>query len=490
MQRLVKSFTVAASVLLLSGQVLGFSLQGPLAEWMTPRLGYDLNAAHYGGPMVIGEEYRWNVPEIYYGFTPEFINFFGARGVAEVEKAFATLNALPPASKANPEAFPLTSQRINHRAQALGITDLRSHVLSLALEQMGLCDPTRYVFTLRNRWTTDIPTTNFFVIRRNYDPVTWLATSFINGVLWTYPFVGDVSDSQSFVVTQPVDPLAYQGYVNMPVAGGGGNLLSGGFWTGLTYDDIGGLRYLYRPNNYNVETFVPNITGGFGGAWGAPPGIVTNGLATNFVNTALRPGRDKLTFRRADFDSLVGGFFAPITNSFTDTFITNSTAFPQNMQRVLVAPDILFHVADLQGGDSDDGIVRQSLEFQEWVYGNSPVEGEVGGGIVGGNLGPGVIGPGDEGPAFTVTLNGVGELLLNVFPFDNMNEVSASRFLFWGSFDGSTNAPIVYPVGADISEIEDIVLRRGTVGNAWGPPPGSEVDPGFGDTGGAGGTFP
>ena len=488
MQPLVKRITIAAGALVLSGNLLGFSLQGPLADWMTERLGYNrFGPAHYGGPMVLGEEYRWNVPQVYYGFTPEFIHFFGARGIAEVDQAFAKLNALPPASKMQPESFPLTSQRVNHRAQALGITDLRSHVLSLAVEQLGLCDPTRYVYTLRNRWTTSDPdTTNFFVIRRNYDPVTWQNTSFINGVLWTYPLVFDIDEAASLAFTQPVDPLAYQGYLNMPVAGGGGNLLPGGFWTSLTYDDIGGLRYLYRPENYNTETYVASVSGSGGGAWGQPPGVITNGLGTNFVNTALRPGRDRITFQRVNFDSLIGGFFLPITNTFNDTFITNSQAFPQQMQRVLVAPDILFHVADLQGGDGDDAIFGQALAFQEWIYGNTPVDGEVGGPIVVGNLGPGVIGPGDGGPAFTVTFNGVGEILWNTYPFDNMDEVSASRFLLWGSFDGTTNAPVVYPVGLEITDIERMVLSSGTVGNPWGAPPGTILDPVDGGGGGGG----
>ena len=42
-----------------------------------------------GGPMNLGEEYRWNVPIITYGFDEAFLNFFGTNGVLEVEKAIA-----------------------------------------------------------------------------------------------------------------------------------------------------------------------------------------------------------------------------------------------------------------------------------------------------------------------------------------------------------------------------------------------------------------
>jgi len=48
---------------------------------------------------VIEESYRWNIPIITYGFDSEFVEYFGQVGVAEIEKAIAILNALPPASK-------------------------------------------------------------------------------------------------------------------------------------------------------------------------------------------------------------------------------------------------------------------------------------------------------------------------------------------------------------------------------------------------------
>jgi hypothetical protein len=80
-------------------------------------------------------------------------------------------------------------------------------------------------------------------------------------------------------------------------------------------------------------------------------------------------------------------------------------------------------------------------------------------------------------------------MLLNTYPFDNLDEASASRFLFWGSFDGTTNDPVVYPVGSiDLAEIERQVLGSDSVGNPWGAPPGTVIDPGAGGgDGGAGG---
>ena len=38
--------------------------------------------------MVLGEEYRWNVPVLTYAFDQSFLDYFGSNGVAAVEKAF------------------------------------------------------------------------------------------------------------------------------------------------------------------------------------------------------------------------------------------------------------------------------------------------------------------------------------------------------------------------------------------------------------------
>ena len=166
--------------------------------------------------------------------------------------------------------------------------------------------------------------TNYYVIKRNFDPDTWSHSSYINGQLWTYSRVADVSDTESFVFTQPVDPLAFLGYLNAPVASGVvGNdlLLFGGFWTGLTRDDVGGLRYIYRHNNYNIETATNSFGAGAGAAvstgngspWTVPifgtntaGGVVIPGGTTNFVDSALRAGIGQIRFVRVPLESVFG----------------------------------------------------------------------------------------------------------------------------------------------------------------------------------------
>jgi hypothetical protein len=188
--------------------------------------------------------------------------------------------------------------------------------------------------------------------------------------------------------------------------------------------------------------------------------VTTNQL----VVTAMRGGRDKITFKRVDFDGLLGTF-TPFTNYYEDTFYTNGFEVTQYLERPLVAPDILFDAGDLQGGDGDDAIVAFENLSTAWI----PAANTNGGGGL--KLGPGIIPPADAaGPSFVVTFNNVGEILWNTYPVDNLDEATASIIRFWGSFDGSTNAPVVYPVGRDVRDVEAAVLEREGAGVAWGPP--------------------
>ncbi len=480
MLRFLKRLLVLAALTGWCGSAFAFTLQGPLTTWMTARLGYlppDYNAQLGGGPMNLGEEYRWNVDTVYYGFTPDFVTYFGQRGIQEIDKAFKILNSLPDVTSIDVDKYPLTSLRLNHQAVALGIADLKSVVLSVALEELGLTDPTRYVYTLRNRWTTPDPggTTNFHIIRRNFEyvPATkrYQASSYINGVLWTYDRVSDIRDgSVSWVVTAPVDPLAlYDGAVNAPVAGVQFSAL--GFWTGLTRDDVMGLKYLYDRNNWNVETPPANATLSLtgGNPWSVPAGTNTTGTnatttGTNtFIANGIRSGIGKVTFVRADYDSMVG-LFEAFTNTFPDTVISNRQEITQYLERPVVAPDILFNVRDLQGGDGDQAVPFFGTTLnQAWVN-NDGTNG------ITGNYGPGNIPPGNGGPALTVELNGVNEILVNTFPLDNLDEASATRYLFWGSFDGTTNEPVLYPAGITMRDITERAFKRAQ-GSAWEVPP-------------------
>ncbi len=465
-----------------------FSLRGPAAPWQTEQLGYGPIPIIFG-PMNINEEYRWNVPTIYYAYTPDFLTYFGDRGVQEIEKAIQILNALPPADSINLDDYPQRALRINSRAQALQLFDLKSFALSAVLNQVGLTDPRQFVFALRSRFIVGGAPTNYFVIKRNFDPVTWDYSSFINGQLWTYSSIFEVENpAQSIVAVEPVDPLALGGLLNAPVTA---TSPFGGFWTGLTRDDVGGLKYIYRSLNQNVETVTNALGAGFGvvtsGAssgspWAVPAPVQTGtgtaipGASTNFVDAAVRPGVGKLTFQRVFYDSQLG-FFLSNTVAWTDRFVTNGSTIQQNLVRAQVIPDILFDGRDLfDATDSDTGAPALLSEVQGaatpvWQN-NDALNGQTGNGANGQSLGPGIIPPSSGTlPTVNFIFNTVGPVIVNIFPLPSgfLSEINNAGTLFlWGSFDGTTNEPVIYPKKASIEELERIVLGGGGGGGGGG----------------------
>src|SRR5205823_3981984 len=56
-----------------------------------PYIGYDPLQI---GPKNIGEEYRRNMPVLFYSYDRDFLQFFGSNGVAAVDQAFAMYNSL------------------------------------------------------------------------------------------------------------------------------------------------------------------------------------------------------------------------------------------------------------------------------------------------------------------------------------------------------------------------------------------------------------
>jgi len=189
-------------------------------------------------------------------------------------------------------------------------------------------------------------------------------------------------------------------------------LNSGYLYEGLTEDDVGGLSYLLSTNNVAYETLLP--------------GIYSIG-ANTLVNGTWRPGVDKIAFVPQPFDPLLGQFL-PMTNQFTDNYITNGVATCQQLQRVTTQPDIILCAGDVNYGVSAIPYVDRT-GTTNWLN-NASLNGNPT------NGGPGVIQPGVK-----ITFNKLGPA------FYNITDESAveSSFFVWGTFDGSTNNPIVYP---------------------------------------------
>ncbi len=262
MFKFVKRFCWLALLLAGAQSGLGFSLLGPINEpYQVPTIGHGL-PGDIGAVKNLGEEYRRNNPVQYYAFDQNFLDYFGSNGVAEVEVAVSIMNGLTNFTSYSPELseFPLEAVRINYRAETLRLRDLKTTALSLMTEEFGLAQPERFVWTLRDRRTQpnlSCPFMTYDVIKRNFDPVTFEPSSYVNGNLYSYVIIEKCTgaDPLADAVEFSVDPLADQ---FSTVASQRAARNFGSFFTGLTRDDVGGFRYLYRTNNMNVEVVSPD----------------------------------------------------------------------------------------------------------------------------------------------------------------------------------------------------------------------------------------
>lgn len=248
---------------------LGFALLGPINEpYQVPDIGYNL-PGDIGAPKNLGEEFRRNTPVLYYTIDANFLDYFGSNGVSQIDAAFQIYNNLNNVSSYSSDLseFPFDTQRINQFGQALFLIDLKSATLHNITENMGMAEPERYIWTLHDRFLLPGGTCPFgevyLVIKRNFDPAFGTSpdqlkpTSYVNGTLYSYILEEFCSGPPPLGITIPfaVDPTAE---IFTSVAGAIGNssqLLSfyGLFFSGLTRDDVGGLRYLIRSKNLNVE---------------------------------------------------------------------------------------------------------------------------------------------------------------------------------------------------------------------------------------------
>lgn len=80
------AFLSLLAVTFLATRASAFSLLGPHEDWMQTMNGFR-QPNDIGGPMNLGQEYRWNVPVVVYAFDQSFRDYFGTNGVNAVEEA-------------------------------------------------------------------------------------------------------------------------------------------------------------------------------------------------------------------------------------------------------------------------------------------------------------------------------------------------------------------------------------------------------------------
>jgi hypothetical protein len=168
--------------------------------------------------------------------------------------------------------------------------------------------------------------------------------------------------------------------------------------------------------------------------------------------TALRQGIDKITFVRRHYDSLLGTFFEPTTNFYVLNSVTNSRIIPQRIQRPINVPDLLISARDDASGP---GAFPDARPFFRTISFSTNTLGAY----------PGLAGPGTIETPTIFYYQKVGPIwyqddasgAFDFFP-DPGAEAGQVPLMIWGSFDGSTNDPVVYPNGTSIQNLENLVL--------------------------------
>jgi hypothetical protein len=433
MRKAVLLFAAFYVLLCCTSTVHGFSLLGPYENWMQPSNNLRL-PADVGGPMDITARYRWNVPIVTYGFDRSFVDFFGSNGVAAVESAIQLLNAIPTANEIVLTNYPYRAAYRNWKPGDW-LVDLKSVALSLMLEQLGLGEPERSVFVLR-QWDESLSMfTPFFewpdgtipnyILERNFDPETLQPTQYINSDIYGGEYYAD--GSQAFVLIFPLDPV--ETFPGRPAIAEGFSEMNpfGIVFTNLSYDDVGGLRFLLSPTNIAMETLLPDVR--------------PLGQRGRIVDAALRPGVGKVTFVRHKFDSCSGDPF-PMRLQYWDNYIENGILNRQHVERTVRTPDILFGTAENAPYTYWPALFRRT-DTSRWAN-NAPL-----------NANPIGTGPGVIRPPIRIDFQRLG---LSIETTPQESSVGFVAQTSWACFDGTTNAPVSFP-SAD-SVVGDMITVR------------------------------
>lgn len=372
MLRLLKRMAWLAGIVAGCQSAFGFALIGPVPaggnpdDFQIPNIGYALGtstitftaaagfpAGNITGTFVPGDMgtpkaaypyqgYRRNTPVLYYSFDSSFLHFFGPHGAGEVDKALAYYNDLANVSAytSNLTEFPTETRRVNFRAASDFLLDVKSTAMGMMTEQLGFWQPVRWIFCLHDRTHlagTGIPPCpggmEYSIIRRNYDivpsaPDQYPNSSYVNDVLYSYSIQEFCTGPPPLAdaVEYPVDPLAgpysaVADYSSIFYTG----LQPGTFYTGLTRDDIGGLRYLIRSNNVAAEA---------AGVWtiefetNAPQLLTNQDLNLFTAQAATNPPAALLTlYPGLIIDSVNSTFGLTVTTNIIET-LTNSPFDP------------------------------------------------------------------------------------------------------------------------------------------------------------------
>ena len=286
-----------------------FSLAGPQGAdtWQTTELGYGPLNYDPVYPKDFMEGYRIVTPVLYYAADSTFLDYYGMGALTNVDAAFAIINGALCGHTNSPiflqnatsgyfvnssgitnggavtlasndtvdkyssdlSEFPQKSAEVNYTARAARIVDLKSHVLRELVLDIGLEDPMQYVWTLHNRVPDPFVKTpqcpqdwQYLVVQRNFD-LNALSnapySAYINNSLFTYEiydYCGPTTDNPWTAITHNTTADGSASRDTSLATGGilGGELASGHYFTGVTRDDLAGLRFLMSTNSVHWES--------------------------------------------------------------------------------------------------------------------------------------------------------------------------------------------------------------------------------------------
>jgi hypothetical protein len=314
----------------------------------------------------------------------------------------------------------------------------------MLLEQMGLGEPTRSTFVIKipSTWqvtlwellgqyetqnngqysvywypwlndTNDILTLILPEVLqlRNFDPRN-LNPSFVVNDCWYFAGL-NVSTNQSVVGPITADPLAMPYNAVADQAWWGGSYV-----TGLTRDDVGGLKYLLSATNINIELLLKGVSAG--AALKRNAGVWRCGVEKiSFVPHPRKPTTSE--FKRFHY-------------GYTDSFYVGNNLIHHKAIRFVSRPDILFCAADNRAADGTLGFLIERTGTTNWVNN------------AGLNSNPSGEGPGIIQPPIKITFHKLGDAVATWKPSYAPEEyVPAMYSRAWGSFNDATNLPFAYP---------------------------------------------
>ena len=218
-------------------------------------------------------------------------------------------------------------------------------------------------------------------------------------------------------------PIYWGGYYSLYYPYRFYDLASGCFYTGLTADDVGGLRYQLAADNVNFEQSLPDVR-----------------IPSPRRKGTWRPGIEKIAFVRQPTD--LHHRFRSLRYRYTDFYLKNNVLASEAAERDVRQPDFLFCAADTGENSQDTPLVLRTGtgNWLNLAAANGNTNGE----------GPGII-----RPPIKITFHKLGPCIVT-----GAQGGPYSYNYGWGSFNDPNQIPVLYPVITSSNSSEFTIRLR------------------------------